>query len=224
LGILSATLIEERCRHGARSRLLTVLCGLCLPALLWFAGLPNHFAIHEFLAILLAPAVALAAAWCTVTLLRYLAAAPRPRVRFWAFAVVAPLTLVTPLLQHVHGSVQVRRVPGRILPAVQPNPEIMLADDYVNFGRAIGAQTPEGSVVVSPELNSVPMYYSRRPTSNQFSTEEELSTVIPDVQRDYPGAPVYFALFAKDRGRFPATLAAHAPADPTQPYVIVRLF
>jgi hypothetical protein len=224
LAVFVVTLIEERYRPAARSTLLTLLCGLCLPALLWFAALPNHFAIHEFEAILLAPAVALAAAWCTLAVLRYLAVRPGPRVRFWAFAIVAPLMLVAPLLQHVHGSVQVRRIANRILPAVQPNPEIMLPDDYVNFGRAIGAQTPEGSVVVTPELNSVPIYYSRRPTYNQFSTEEEMRTVIPEVQRDYPGAPVYFALFAKDRGRFPAALAAHPPADPSQPYLIFRLF
>jgi 4-amino-4-deoxy-L-arabinose transferase-like glycosyltransferase len=223
LCIMGVTLVEERSSSKTPPPLLTVFCGLCLPALLWFAALPNHFAIHEFEAILLAPAVVLAITWFTKAALHYLAAGARPRVRFWAFAIVVPVILLVPLLQHAHGSIRVHRSANHILPELRPNPELMIADDFVNLGLAIYARTPEGSVVVTPELNSVPMYYSRRPTYNQFSTEEELRNVLPQVQKDFPGVPVYFALFAKDRNRFPLTLASNSPAPSPDSFVIVRI-
>jgi hypothetical protein len=126
-------------------------------------------------------------------------------------------------LQQVHRTVSVRRLPGRVFPVVEPRPEVMSPDQWVEFGRAIRYQTVAGAVVLTPEMHRVPMYYSWRHTVGGITSDEELTKILPKIDYGFQGSPVYLALFAKDRFRFPATLAAHLQDDTARPYTIVKL-
>jgi 4-amino-4-deoxy-L-arabinose transferase-like glycosyltransferase len=221
-----ATLAERWREESTNHQLITVSCGFIFLPLFWCTIFAKHVAIHEFEVFLLAPAVLIAIGWSAVRLMRFLATTPAPavRVRFWTLVLVGPIVLLMPVLQRFHSTVSVQRVRGRILPIMAPRPEIMEADEWVEFGRAIRAQTVEGSVVVTPEIHRVPMYYSMRHTFGGVISEEELHQALQIIRRDFPGCPIYLALFAKDRFRFAATLAVRSASDGSAPpYLILRL-
>jgi hypothetical protein len=203
----------------------TVLCGLILPPLIWFALFMNHAAIHEFETVMLAPAVAYAVAWCAARWLPLLAqphGGTRP-TSFWAVIVLGPLLLMVPLLRQIHGSIQLTRGAGQTLPTIGPRPEIMEPDDFVQFGRAIHDRTVPGAVVLTPEMSSVPTYYSWRHLIGGITSDQDLDKVMPIVRQEFRGYPIYLALFSKDRGYFRAALAEHPPGAAADRSVIVKL-
>jgi 4-amino-4-deoxy-L-arabinose transferase-like glycosyltransferase len=194
-----------KARHWKKrspSASLMLFSGLISAPLLWFAVFQNQAAIHECAVILLAPAAAYSLAGCMVALLDSLMWRG-----FWTLAILGPVLLVVPLARQLHGSLQLNRVPGRVLPIVEPAPQVMAPDDYVQLGVAIREATLPMSVVLTPELSSVPLYYSKRHLIAGVTSEADLARVLPQIRKDFRGYPVYLALLAKDRTRFAATLA-----------------
>jgi hypothetical protein len=195
----------------------TAFIGLMAAPVLWFVLFSNHVAIHEFECILLAPGVALAIAWCALHLLEYSANAVPGRIplRYWAVAFIGPLVLMLPLLMLFHQTVQIRM-------GLSPTAKVVEPDEFVRLGRAICAQTPPESVVLSPEMHLVPVYYSWRHMEGGVTDDHDLERVMPIIHGKFPGLPVYLALFAKDRNRFPIALGSY-PSLNTESMIIVRL-
>jgi hypothetical protein len=208
------------------SSFYTILCALLFVPLFWFTIFSKHLAIHEFEILLLVPAMLLAVAWGAVELMRFLYRDDTgiPKLRFWALAVIGPFVLLIPLLQEVERTVTLRHNPEHLLQVLEPNPEIMTPDEWVEFGRAIRSQTVADAVVVTPEIHRVPMYYSLRHTIGGVASDGELSKVLPKIRHDFQGYPLYLALYTRDRNRFPEALASHPELDATRPFTIIKLF
>ena len=130
-------------------------------------------------------------------------------------AILGPVLLVMPLLRQLHGSAQVVRIPGQFLPALEPSPSIMESDKDMRLGLAIRAKTAPLSVVLTPDLSSVPLYYSGRHLITGVTSDADIAKVLPLIRQDFRGHPLYLALLARDRASFPSALAGHQ--SPSQP-------
>jgi hypothetical protein len=226
---LGAFCIHEARRWKQRpaSSSLILFCGWIFPPLLWFAIFRNQSAIHEFVAILLAPIAVYSLAICVVMLMDRLADGGGiiAQGSYWALAIFAPLLLVVPLARQIHGTVQLHQAPGGVLPAVQPAAWIMAPDDDMRFGIAIRAKAAPLSVVLTLEISAVPMYDSWRHLIQGVSSDAEIAEILPLVRREFGDAPVYLALQAKDHGKFPSTLASVPASGPNAAgdAIIVRI-
>ena len=206
-------------RQRPASGSLIVFCGLIFPPLLWLAIFKNQAAIHEFVAILLAPIVAYGIAACAVKLMDSLASTSGTFAwgAFWAMAILGPVLLVMPLLRQLHGSAQLVRTPGQLLPSLEPSPAIMESDDDMRLGLVIRDNTAPLSVVLTPALSSVPVYYSGRHMITGVTSDADIAKVLPLIRRDFRGYPLYLALLARDRASFPSALAGHRTPSQAPP-------
>jgi hypothetical protein len=215
-----STEVEHWREPMTRGPWVTIFVGLTISALLWYVTFSNHSAIHEFVFILLAPAASIAVAWCAIEALRVLGT---DSIRGALLAVVGPTLLLIPLLQHLNRSVEFGHSDASVIPFLKPRPEIMQPDEFVQFGYSIREQTSKEAVVISPEAHLVPMYYSSRHIIGGVKTESELNTILPAIRREFPGNPVYLALFSKDADLFRGVLAAHSPKYSGGQPIVVRI-
>ncbi|HEY4381997.1 MAG TPA: hypothetical protein VGN01_16740 [Acidobacteriaceae bacterium] len=84
-----------------------------------------------------------------------------------------------------------------------PPTEDYPASRLVEFGREIKAGTNPGSIVVSPLLSEIPLYYSERHIIRGISDENAVEKQVDLAHRRFPGAPVYLALPPQLVGDFP---------------------
>lgn len=193
----------SRWRDRKEGESLVLFCGLMAPALVWFAVFVNHVAIHEFMTLLAGPAVAFASAECVVMACDYLEKRGT-QAGGWVLAAMIPLVLVVPLLRDIYHTFDWHgRSPGEWLTL---RAALRETDDYVELGRGLGERTPPGSVILTPEANAVPIYYSRRHVIGGAASDEIVQKVLPAIRAEFPGAPIYLAFFARPRylRRFPA--------------------
>ena len=210
-------------RERAGGRSFTIFCGLMFPPLLWFPIFMNHAAIHEFETILLAPAVAFAVAGGAGQVLVFLAARRNNATALlWTTVAGCVLMLLVPLLRQIHGSLQLR-AGGGVFPVLAPREHIMAPDDEVEFGYAIRDRTAREAVVLTPEMSSVPLYYSRRHMIGGIGSDEDISRVLPMIRQDFQGIPIYLALFSRERQRFPGALGGSPPIRDSDRFIVVKL-
>jgi hypothetical protein len=55
---------------------------------------------------------------------------------------------------------------------------------------------------LTPEPSAVPVYYSGRHLIGGAKSDKIVNVVLPLVRRDFPGAPVYLALYRTERDSF----------------------
>jgi 4-amino-4-deoxy-L-arabinose transferase-like glycosyltransferase len=177
------------------SRTIPILGGLLAPPLMWFAAFSNHAAIHEYEYLLAAPAAAWAIAWCADTFLRSLAMRRDlpATISAAAVALIGALVLILPILGGAASDLRLRHTSGSLLPLLEPRANVMAPDAYVRFGLAIRDATQEGAVVLTPELNQVPMFYSQRHLITGVITDADLKRVLPLAKANFPGSPLYLA-------------------------------
>jgi hypothetical protein len=74
----------------------------------------------------------------------------------------------------------------------------------VQYGRAIAQFTPPNAVIMQPETNMVPMFYSNRHTIRGVSDSQQLERILPMVLDKFHGYPVYLALQPRHMQHFTA--------------------
>jgi hypothetical protein len=178
-------------RNGKRNRKFTdlfhdqsatwVLGGLLLPTVVWFVAMRNYVAIHSFPLILAAPFVAIASGFVLDRLWTRYSTAPIDRSILWTLLIGVPLLAIHPLLIQYRDSM------------VQPKPE------FTSLSAIIHDRTPEGAVVLTPAESLVPVYYSQRHVIRGINSEVWLKWAIPQTRKEFPGAPLFFAVRDSDR-------------------------
>jgi hypothetical protein len=178
--------------------LFALFMGLMAPALVWSMVFVNHVAIHEFMALLAGPGVALAAAGCAITAYSYFRK-HAPGHLVWAGMAAAVLALLIPLMRNVHSTFELRSAAAgwfRVRPGIwEPSAE-------VEFGRALREHVPVTGVILTPEPSAVPVYYSQRHLIGGATSKDLVNKVLPAVRQDFPDAPLYLAFSSKRRGEF----------------------
>jgi hypothetical protein len=79
----------------------------------------------------------------------------------------------------------------------------------VQYGRAIAQFTPPNAVIIQPEANMVPVFYSNRHTIRGVSDSQQLERILPMVIDKFREYPLYLALQPKDVQRFTAAYKAY---------------
>jgi hypothetical protein len=156
---------------AARPRqLFDRLLPLAAPWILWCIIMHNHTARHHFEFVIAAPAVAICLAWVAIDEID----PKRIPVRVLSFVGLALL--------------QTALIPA---PAISDgyDPEKLIA-----YGREIREHTPEDSVVLSPAVSAVPLFYSDRHIVRSVSTPESALEAVPRIQQLFPRAPIYLAI------------------------------
>jgi hypothetical protein len=87
------------------------------------------------------------------------------------------------------------------------------ASRLVQFGREIKAATEPGSIVLSPLLSEIPIYYSERHLIRGVSNEEAVERQVNLAHSRFPGAPVYLALPPYLAGSFPKSQVVFSGND-----------
>ena len=184
----------------ADNRSMVVFAGLLVPPLAWFIAFSNHAANHEYEYLLAAPAAAFAIAWCADTALTFLAArqGQSAKIRTWAVAAIGPLLLLLPILSDASSNLTIRRSGTGSFPVLEPQAAVMKPDEYVQFGSIIRDATPQGSVVLTPEVTEVPIYYSHRHVIAGVA-DSDLARVLPLAKANFPDSPLYLAFYKDGR-------------------------
>jgi hypothetical protein len=72
----------------------------------------------------------------------------------------------------------------------------------VEYGRAIAAATPTGSVVLASSNSMVPVYYAERHVIRGVRTDALVTRVVAETSTRFPRAPVFLALLPEERAAF----------------------
>jgi 4-amino-4-deoxy-L-arabinose transferase-like glycosyltransferase len=172
-------------------RCIAVILALLSPWLLWVCLVPNHFILHEFEAVLGLPLAALSVGCAVVKLLARAKADPSEGVR----AVV----LISCVLA----------IPGSFILGQLEFGVPLSRFDMVQYGRAIAQFTPPNAVIMQPEVNMVPVFYSNRHTIRGVSDSQQLERILPMVIDKFRKYPLYLALQPKDVQHFTAAYKAY---------------
>jgi hypothetical protein len=162
------------------------LGGLFLPVVVWLAVMRNYIAFHSFPLVLAAPFIAIASGFVLDRLWTRYSIASADRPLLWTLLIGVPLLVVHPLL------IQYREA------KVLPKPE------FSSMSAIIRDRTPEGAIVLTPTESLVPVYYSQRHIVRGINSEAWLKWAIPEARRQFPGAPLFFAVRDKDRSSLTA--------------------
>ena len=160
---------------------------LLVPALVWFALMRNYVAIHPFPLVLVAPFVAIASG---VLLDRLWAQFAAERPMRWALEFALPLIVMLPLLIQFRDAKQ------------------WPAQEFADFSPLVAQNTPPAAVVLTPVRSLVPTYDTRRHLVRGIETPALLAQATAMAHRDFPGAPLYFALRDADAAAFGSDLGA----------------
>jgi len=162
-----------------------VLGGLLLPTVVWFVAMRNYVAIHSFPLVLAAPFVAIASGFVLDRLwTRYSTPSTNGPI-LWTLLIGVPLLVIQPLLIHYRDAM------------LAPKPE------FTSLSSIIHDRTPEGAVVLTPAESLVPVYYSRRHVIRGINSEDWLKWAIPQARKEFPGAPLFFAVRDSDHRALP---------------------
>jgi hypothetical protein len=171
-------------RLCAASPLVRAATILAAPYVLWWVAMPNFAAIHEYELMLLAPAAALAIAAVGMSLAEAVDEYIDTRLGWRG---VGYLILFAGLLASLYS--------GRDMsPDPHVQPQEALQPNEAAYGTAIREATPLQAVVLSPSPSLVPVYYSERHIIRLVADDDVVERVLPEVERDFPGSPIYVAV------------------------------
>jgi hypothetical protein len=189
----------DRWRFGTPEKWIAGFVGVCAPLVVWFAVVWNHAAVHAYESVLALAPAAFAAAGLFVTAQAYLA---ELKNRAWArralLTILIPLALLAPLATQLYDSFLLVR-----------QHEMGVPDREIRLGRLIEASTSPGSIVLSPDLSLVPVWYSRRNTSRGISDDHQVQAAIEELRAIQPVAPIYLVGQSEDRPKLTHTLTAY---------------
>jgi hypothetical protein len=113
-------------------------------------------------------------------------------------AAIGPLLLLLPILRDASSNLTIRRSGTGSFPVLEPQAAVMKPDEYVQFGSIIRDATPQGSVVLTPEVTEVPIYYSHRHVIAGVA-DSDLARVLPLAKANFPDSPLYLAFYKDGR-------------------------
>jgi hypothetical protein len=148
----------------------TILYGLGLPWVAWCVLMRNHTAGHDIQMILGAPVAAIALAWIALGTLKRGINSPQ----HWL--AVSLLVMAIVIQPWILGTDQSPEKPAQMM----------------GFSSAIRVGVGPDSVVLSPLISAIPVYYSERHIVRCISDEHVMIEVLASVQNEFPEAPVYW--------------------------------
>jgi len=215
-----------RLRGG--SSMVTIFSGLLGPWFFWYATMWNDAATHNFKLLLAAPGAALAMAYWTGAILRFLE--ERGEKVFWrasAILVAAPLLFLVPLASAVrHNLMRDRsRTYWGFLPAIEQNVYMREPDWKMRYARVIRSATPADAIVFAQLQDMVPVYYSDRHFIRNVQNDADLARTLRAAEEVFPGAPLFLALPPEEasRGPFQDSIKKSVPVAETPDAVVYRL-
>jgi hypothetical protein len=118
-------------------------------------------------------------------------------------AVCVPVALLTTFTGRLRADVMERlhRTP-------QSTAEIAAGNTMIGLSQEIKRLSPPGSTVLTPELDTVVLYYSERHVITGVASDRDVARAWDQATAASPTSPVFLALRAKDRAAFEKTLAA----------------
>lgn len=163
-------------RLAQSKRALETVAILASPYLLWWVLMANHAIIHDYELMLFAPAAAL-----SIAIVLTSGAAMIDDCFMGGWRGLGCLVLLTALIASLYS-------------ARNLSPDPYLQPNEAAYGEAIRAATPADAIVLSPSPSMVPVYYSERHTIRLVADDGAVDRVLPEVQRDFPAAPIYVAV------------------------------
>ena len=216
LGIAIVSVLDRRSQplHQAAA---VALIAATVSWLCWYVLFLNHVAIHDMETIIAAPSVALAVAWCAVTGVGYLTRQQAHRWRLAAFLLL-PFIGIFPLVLDCFPGL------GRVIghtPGFGPS---RYTDHLVELGRDIRRLTPAGSIVLTPEDDMVPAFYSGRHTIRVVQDAAMVEDLLPQVRQNFQHAPVYLAVTPETQDAFlPLLDNPRLPQTRTNDVILLQL-
>uniref|UniRef100_Q01XM2 Glycosyltransferase RgtA/B/C/D-like domain-containing protein n=1 Tax=Solibacter usitatus (strain Ellin6076) TaxID=234267 RepID=Q01XM2_SOLUE len=182
---------------------LVVFAGLVSMWWLWVIVFHSHIFIHDCHIYDALPAAAFAAGavgQALVCLVDRLLAG-KAWSRKVLVVVVIPLILLAPLASAARNSTRFIR---RGTEAHLEEPE---AFSEVQFGLDLLRNTEPGAVVITPDENMVPVYYSQRHHVQGVNSDQDVQAALVHAVKNFPGSPLYLAIPTASAQLFPASLA-----------------
>lgn len=182
LGLLATTglLIWAWNKRKTRPDVFSFVGGLLGIAAVWVALFPNHVFIHDYQDLIAAPVVCVGIGLALKVGFERLSGAPG-----WLFILILPLILIIPLAGHTVNGFR-KQEPAKIL----------------EYAKEIEGSTTPSSVVLSPLLTMVPVYYSHRHIIRGVGDDEALRLVAPEARAAFPGSDIYVGIPPESLGRF----------------------
>lgn len=190
-------------RDRRREDAVVVLAGLISMWWLWVILFHSHVFIHDCQIYVAAPAAAICAGAVGQSLValldRLLPETAWPRKML--VVVVIPIVLLAPLARATHNG-------GRF---IRRGTEAHLADPEsfreVQFGLDLFLNTEPRSVVITPDENAVPVYYSQRHLIQGVNSDRDLQPALVFARKNFPGSPLYLAVDNTTAPHFVTSLA-----------------
>jgi 4-amino-4-deoxy-L-arabinose transferase-like glycosyltransferase len=170
LGILGAGALVQLALSRPKGS-AAFLYGLGTPWLGWCILMRNHMAAHDIEMQLAAPLAAIALAWMTLSV--------------WAKRTASLKTCIAACLIFVFLTVQ----PWVF--GTEKSPED--PKQILGFAAQLRKATDSGSVILSPLISAIPLYYSERHLVRDVSDEETIKRIVPAIRREYPQSRIYWA-------------------------------
>ena len=173
---------------------LLIVGGLCFPWILWAVVMRQYMGIHAFTLVLAAPFLAFAAGLTLDEVFAWLLQRREWRAALWVMALVLPLLVFHSALQ---AAIHVR--------------ERFTKPEFRDFSTLVERETPPNAVVLSPELFSNPVYYSKRHIVRGIDSASLLEQAIGQAHAAFPGSPLYLAVRKSDQAGLGPELAKMTP-------------
>jgi len=154
-----------------RDRLLLALAG---PWLLWCTTMRLQTALNPFELMIAAPIAALALAQLATMDLR-IKPSKLAVVKTAVFVVLAAIQFL-------------------IIPHPKRDREQYSPNQLIRFSTEIKNATLPGSIVLSPVLSAVPIYYSERHIVRGIASQDAVNDELPIIRTEFPNAPIYLAI------------------------------
>ncbi len=182
---------------------LVVFAGLVSMWWLWVIVFHSHIFIHDCHIYDALPATAFAAGAVGQSLVGLLdRLLPNSAwARKMLVVIVVPLILLAPLARATHDAGRFIR---RGTEAHLEDPETF---SEVQFGLDLLRNTESGAVVITPDENMVPVYYSQRHHVQGVNSDQDVQSALVHARKNFPGSPLYLAIPATSAQLFAVSLA-----------------
>jgi hypothetical protein len=162
------------------SRAAVVALTAC--ALMWFLCLPRHALWHDYMTLLWLPAACFGAAAAAREIEIRLASPDASRFG-WRVALFG-FALPMALLFQAHAV------------SISSAARLTSPGEIEKFSRGIPAQAPPGSIIFTPEMSHVAVYYAQRHTIRAVRTPEQLRAATDFLRRNGETNQIYYAAVA----------------------------
>lgn len=163
-----------------RPEVLCTVGGLLGLVVLWTAVFPAHVSIHEYEALIAAPLFSIGLGFTMKVGEEHLSGAYR-----WLAVLILPSFLLVPLVKQAASAFL-----GLITIDSRNPPEL----ENMEYAKDIESSTRPSSVILSPTLSMVPVYYSHRHIVRGVMNDEVLRVAIRQTGAVFPGSDVYLAI------------------------------